>query len=106
MAVTGYDIILKKIERRNDIEDSECVLSNLACYSLREQEASCADVFTDTSCEYPLIAYHNWKDPRCATSFVGLSPRFAILKGFYFQHHHVSPGSRLQNDFCAKGNSN
>ena len=80
------DIILKKFERGNDAEDSEWVLADIARCSPPNAEHAWPEcpvmVFTDTICEYPLVAYHDWEDARCATSLWVTHPGFAILKDF------------------------
>jgi hypothetical protein len=70
---TDKDILLKKIEREDDVGDLEWVLADVARSSPPSPEASwfSDEVFTDTTCEYPLIAYDNWRDTRCVTSFMG-----------------------------------
>ena len=68
VALTIEGIILKKIERGNEIGDPEWVLSDVARCSPPSPEAECIDmVFTDTVCEYPLIAFGGLEDPKYAT---------------------------------------
>ena len=69
------EVILKKIEWGNDIGNLKWRLTDVAICPSPSPEASCFEaLFTDTICEYPLIAYHNTGDARCVTSFVGCSP--------------------------------
>ena len=74
---TNKDILLKKIERGDDVGDLEWVLADVARRSPPSPEASwfSDELFTDTTCEYPLIAYHTWRDTRCVTSFMGFALR-------------------------------
>ena len=67
---TNGDIILKKIERGNDSGNSDWVLTDVARCSLSSSGPVkfSVKVFTDTVCEYPLIAFHNWEDARYVTS--------------------------------------
>jgi len=68
-------VALQKIERGNDIGDSEWVLTHVAVCLPPSPGADCFEVvFTDTVCEYPLIAYDDPKGIRYAPSFVGHSP--------------------------------
>lgn len=98
------EFILKKIEEGNDVGHSGLLLTDVARYS--PSGSGHVDhfdkVFTDTICEYPLVAYHDKGNARYATSLWVVHPGFAVLSGFDFQHHHPAPGSRLWNDLRAK----
>ena len=67
---SNKEIVLRKIERRNGIGDSEWVLTDVGRYTqVGSESAECFDeVFTDTICEYPFITYHDKEDARHATS--------------------------------------
>lgn len=85
---THGKFLLKKIERGNNmIGDSEWVLTDVARYtppSLGVGECF-NEVFTDTICDYPLIAYHDRdrRNARYVTSFVGCSPRVCRSQGSF-----------------------
>ena len=89
-ATTIGDIVLKKIERG---DGSEWVLADVArCPPPSPGARSIGKVFTDTICEYPLIACHDREDARYATSFTDCLPGGCILNGFNFQRHRLPPG--------------
>jgi hypothetical protein len=82
--VTNECIALKKIEWGTHAEATGWVFTHVADCPLPNPKASCTKkLFTDTICDYPLIAYHNGGDDAWyATSFMGCSPGFAVLSGF------------------------
>lgn len=84
VVVTHEDSILKKIERETDIGDSEWVLADVARRSSPGPEAECTGkVFTDTICEYPLIAYYDEEGARYPTSFTGRSLKVPCSQPFW-----------------------
>jgi len=77
--------VLKKIERGNDNKYSGWRLTDVARYiPPRSGWVEYSDnVFTDTICEYPLIAYEDDGDARYAVSLWLAHLGFTVLKGFY-----------------------
>ena len=85
VAFTTHKKFLLKIEWGNDVGDSEWVLTDVASYNPPDSGLTeCFDeVFTDTICDYLLIAYNDGGNARYATSFVGCSPRVCRSQGFH-----------------------
>ena len=77
------DIVLKKIERGNGIRGPGWVLADVARCPSPSPGARCiGKVFTDTICEYPLIACHDRQGTRYVASFMGCSPGVRHSQGY------------------------
>ena len=76
------EMALKKIKLETVIGGSEWVLAHVAHFFPQSPDGGhTCKVFTDTSCEYPLITSHNCEDARYVSLSIGYSPVVHRSKG-------------------------